>query len=379
MSNDSQHPNDQMPLLFQEGFLAILLLLAIVGLFWLMLPFLPGLCLATVLAASTYPLYQKIQLRFALSAQGSALLMTGSVFFLVISPVVYLLTIAGIEIARFFSGLKQRVALLSPGELQLLRERLLERLPLPVDLQEILFEQFESMLQQMVGMIKNVSLFLFQNILGNFASFFSSLLLILLALFFLYRDGPALLRQLQILSPLPNRLDQFIMRRFALLATVLTLSTLSIALIQGVSIAVVALFMGLPWFTLGVAVAVTSFVPVLGSMLVWGPTVYWLIAHDQWLSGMFLLFWGGVVNGFLVDNLLRPLLINRFVRMSRSGAENDDESSPLDHTLLTVLSTFGGLLAFGIMGLFFGPLIAAMAITIFEIYEREYGHRLDYS
>ncbi|MEO5340775.1 MAG: AI-2E family transporter [Magnetococcus sp. MYC-9] len=378
------HTHDQDPLktpppIFQEGFLAILLLLAIVGLIWLFLPFLPGLFLATVLAASTYPLFTRLQTRYQLKTQSASLIMTGLVFMLVISPVVYLLSVAGIGISRFVTNLKHQIIALSPAELASLKERLLVRLPLPEELREILVDQFSANLDQLTGVVKNLSIFLFQGIFGNTAAFFSSLMLIIFALFFLYRDGPALVHQIKIISPLANHLDDFIMQRFAKLATVLTISTLSVALIQGVSISLVTSFMGLPWFSLGVAVSVTSFVPILGGMLVWGPAAYWLLAHDQWFSGSFLIFWGGVVNGFIVDNLLRPVLITRFAQMGGGEMEIGQESGPLSHTLLTVLSTLGGILAFGILGLFFGPLIAAMAITIFEIYEMEYGHRLDYS
>lgn len=376
----SDHDGSGAPLpIFQEGFLAILLLLAIAGLVWLLFPFLPGLFLATVLAASTYPLFARLRERYGLQAQSASLVMTGLVFMLVITPVVYLLSVAGLEIGRFVATLKKQIAVLSPAELTLLKERLLARLPLPEVVRETVTEQFSANLDQLAGVVKGLSLFLFQSLFGNTAAFFSSLMLILFALFFFYRDGPSLVQQIKILSPLSNHLDEFVLQRFARLATVLTLSTLSVALIQGVSIALVTVFMGLPWFFLGVAVAVTSFIPILGSMIIWGPAAYWLFAHDQWGAALFLVFWGMVVNGFLVDNLLRPILITRFARMGGDDAEDDAASGPLSHTLLTVLSTLGGILTFGIMGLFFGPLIAAMAITVFEIYEMEYGHRLDRS
>ena len=48
-----------------------------------------------------------------------------------------------------------------------------------------------------------------------------------------------------------------------------------------------------------------------------------------------------------------------------------------NHTLITVLSTFAGLIHFGVIGLFFGPVLAAMAITIFDVYEEMHRERLD--
>ena len=47
--------------------------------------------------------------------------------------------------------------------------------------------------------------------------------------------------------------------------------------------------------------------------------------------------------------------------------------SALNHTLITVLSTLAGIIQFGILGLFIGPIIAAMTITIFEVYRLQYS------
>tara|TARA_B110001454_G_scaffold11274_1_gene10433 strand:- start:694 stop:888 length:195 start_codon:yes stop_codon:yes gene_type:complete len=50
-----------------------------------------------------------------------------------------------------------------------------------------------------------------------------------------------------------------------------------------------------------------------------------------------------------------------------------NHKSALNHTLITVLSTLAGIIKFGILGLFIGPIIAAMSITIFEIYQIQFG------
>ncbi|HAG47971.1 MAG TPA: hypothetical protein DCL02_03570 [Gammaproteobacteria bacterium] len=59
--------------------------------------------------------------------------------------------------------------------------------------------------------------------------------------------------------------------------------------------------------------------------------------------------------------------------------KNSDQSSALDHTLITVLSTLAGIMQFGILGLFIGPIIAAMAISIFDVYAIKYADPLDRS
>jgi predicted PurR-regulated permease PerM len=60
-------------------------------------------------------------------------------------------------------------------------------------------------------------------------------------------------------------------------------------------------------------------------------------------------------------------------------SQSSNQSSALDHTLITVLSTLAGIMQFGILGLFIGPIIAAMAISIFDVYAIKYAGSLDRS
>lgn len=87
-------------------------------------------------------------------------------------------------------------------------------------------------------------------------------------------------------------------------------------------------------------------------------------------------FFGAVVNGFLIDNLFRPMLIRR-IASALGGAS--EELAVANHTLITVLATFAGLIHFGMIGLFFGPVMAAMAITIFDVYAHKNSDLLDRS
>ena len=80
----------------------------------------------------------------------------------------------------------------------------------------------------------------------------------------------------------------------------------------------------------------------------------------------------------MIDNLLRPIIIRK-LSIWRGGASGHQDKLILSHTWLTMLSTFAGLLNFGVIGLIFGPMLAAMAITIFDVYEHKNRHLLDYS
>lgn len=98
---------------------------------------------------------------------------------------------------------------------------------------------------------------------------------------------------------------------------------------------------------LAAATFMTSMLPA-GPVLLWMGAAYWL--YDQGLTGwaIFMVIWGaaGISS---VDNVVRPILIAHTA------------SLPF---LLIALGTFGGILAFGFVGLFIGPTLLALAVAI---------------
>ncbi len=97
---------------------------------------------------------------------------------------------------------------------------------------------------------------------------------------------------------------------------------------------------------LGLLTFAFSFVMV--PPLVWGPAVAWLVWQGDYGMAVFLGVWGMfIISG--VDNILKPYLI------SRGG------NLPL---VVVLLGVFGGVLAFGFMGLFLGPTLLAVAFSL---------------
>jgi predicted PurR-regulated permease PerM len=98
--------------------------------------------------------------------------------------------------------------------------------------------------------------------------------------------------------------------------------------------------------------AVLSIIPSVGSALVWGPAAIILIVQGDVVSGVGLLIFCGVVVGSL-DNVLRPILVGKDTKMPE---------------LMIFFGTLGGIIMFGITGIFIGPLIASLFMTIWDIY-----------
>lgn len=129
-----------------------------------------------------------------------------------------------------------------------------------------------------------------------------------------------------------------------------------VALAQGILAGAGLAIAGIPSpFTWGVISAFCSMLPVIGPTLVWVPASIWLLATGAYGSGIFLIIWGVVVIG-MADNILRPILV--------SGKSDQ-------HPLLVFLSILGGTSAFGIMGLFLGPLLISVTIAVFKVFRRE--------
>lgn len=373
----NQQPNQQAnPQPYEEGFLALLLFLAVVGILWLFAPFLEALFFAMILATASYKGYEMLLPKVDNSKTMAASVMSLAIFFGVIAPVTYLLVEVSLQVGQLYSAAQAWLGQQNAESLANLNRSILGYLPISETAQESALQQLKEHSQKILGFVQQTTVFLLQGVLGTTSSFLTFIGLSVFALFFFYRDGSAIANHLKNLSPLENRFDQLIMERFSSLSTVLTLSVVGIALMQGLSFALISWVLGLPGMFIGMAVAVTSFIPVVGAALVWVPIVIYALLQGDYVTAVTITLWGVVVTGFFIDNIMRPLMINRLSKSLKNGGAGLEVAN---HTLITVLSTFAGLIHFGVIGLFFGPVIAAMAITIFDVYEQKHGDSLDKS
>lgn len=182
--------------------------------------------------------------------------------------------------------------------------------------------------------------------------------LMLYLLFFFLRDGERLLAGLVRALPLGDQRELHLLERFAEVSRATIKGTLVVGIVQGAigGIAFAALGLGAPvlW---GVVMALLSILPAVGAALVWLPAAIVLIASGSVTAGIVLVLIGVFVIG-LVDNLLRPILVGRDTRMP-------------DYLIL--LSTLGGLAAFGLAGIIIGPIVAAFFLSVWQMAEQEFG------
>ncbi len=175
----------------------------------------------------------------------------------------------------------------------------------------------------------------------------------LYALYFFLLDGPAILGRILYFTPLPEADERRLASQFVSVTRATIKGSIIVGLIQGALAGAAFFILRLPgaafWSTV---MAVLSVIPVLGSGIVWAPAAVILMATGRVGGGIFLAIWGLFVVG-LVDNFLRPRFVGRDTKM---------------HDLLVLLSTFGGLAMFGIVGFIIGPIIAALFVTAWDLY-----------
>jgi len=350
---------------YEHGFMLSLLLLALGGLIWLLMPFIPALFLALLIAIATFSQYS--QLKNRLSANNAALVMTLLVTTILILPLSYILLISGLEISTLIQTINTDFSLEKSRQLL---EKTILGLPFSESLKVTLSTAANNNLEGLLISIKDFSVVILSSILSLSSNFILFLVISIFALYYFYIDGKNTIKRLKDLSPLENHLDDILLKQFSSLSITLVGSVFSIALLQGILFAIAVTIIDLPGLYFGIAMALASFIPVLGGLIIWLPLSIYLYAQGQTTEALIIVVFGAVFIGIIVDHFVRPLIIQKFT-------QNSHQSSALDHTLITVLSTLAGIIQFGVLGLFIGPIIAAMAISIFDVYAIKYADSLD--
>jgi predicted PurR-regulated permease PerM len=170
----------------------------------------------------------------------------------------------------------------------------------------------------------------------------------LFLLFFFIRDGQGMARAAINLVPLePGRRDE-LQDRLGAVTRAVVLGTVVTAAIQGLLLGIGFGVAGLPApVVFGVIGAVLSIVPFGGTALVWVPAVGVLLFQGRYGAAIVLAVIGLVVSS--VDNFLKPLLIS---------------GRAVVPTLAVFIGVLGGLFAFGIIGMFLGPVVIALALAL---------------
>ena len=338
---------------------AFLLLLALVSVafFWLLLPFYGAVFWAVILAIVFQPLQRNFEYRFGSRSNLAAFL---SVLVCIVIAIIPMTLIVGalIREGTELVGQVQSGAIDPSSVLGNLQEALppwAQQLVRPArrrQLRAACAGGWSSCSGEASQVIAGQALSIGQDTLRLFVSAG----IMLYVLFFLFRDGRLIARNVRSAMPLSDEYNAQLTARFAAVVRATVKGNIVIAVIQGLIGGVAFWLLGIKGALLwGTLMTFLSLLPAVGSALVWVPAAAYLILTGAVLKGVALVLVGVLVIG-LIDNVLRPILVGRDTRLP-------------DYVVL--VSTLGGISLFGINGFVIGPLIAALFMAAWTLFRDE--------
>jgi predicted PurR-regulated permease PerM len=320
-------------------------------------PFLVPLIWGAILAYVSWPLNQRI-LRFVRGRTGVAALITSVIVTLaIVVPLIWLIWMVRVEALDAYARVQAFLAS-KPSLPPALRD-----LPWIGAWAEDLLQQLvadpTAISQQFVLAMEQSSVEV-TRLIGGVGRNAAKLFFAVLSMFFLLRDGPRLLREARailegILGP---RVHDYLDAVGATTQAVVYALILG-ALAQGVVAGIGYWIFGVEAPALLGAVTVLIALIPFGAPLVWGSLSIWMLVTGNIWSGLGLLLWGVLLVSWM-DNIVRPLVISNATRMP---------------FLLVVFGVLGGVLAFGLVGLFIGPVLLAVSLAIWREWLEEHQEK----
>jgi predicted PurR-regulated permease PerM len=178
----------------------------------------------------------------------------------------------------------------------------------------------------------------------------------LLTMHVILRHWARIITTLTDVSPLRREDTRALLEEFRTVGRITLSGTVLTGLAQGALAAIAFWMTGVPQpLFLGIATAIASLVPAVGTLLVWVPAGLYLLATGSPGPAVMVLAWGALVVVGFSDYVIRPRLVG-------------DEGMP---AILTFLALFGGLEVLGLRGLIAGPVLMALAVSVLRLYARE--------
>jgi predicted PurR-regulated permease PerM len=339
----------------ENGFFLLLLLAGSIAFVWMVQEFLQPVFWAVLLASLFNAVQARLSRRLGNRPSLSAVLVLLLILLIVILPLFFV----GIAVTREAVALYQRI---TSGEVNLRAplQWLGNLLPIVSGwLDQVGFDA-DKVGEWLSSAAVTVSQFVAARALSigqNTLSFAIQFLVMMYLVFFFLRDGTVLIERLVRALPLGDRRERRLFARFADVSRATLKGTVVVGVVQGalggVSLALVGIDGAVLW---GVVMTILSVLPAVGASIIWIPAAIWLFASGAIVKGIALVVMG-VAIGF-VDNVLRPILVGRETQMP-------------DYVIL--LSTLGGITAFGLSGFIVGPILAALCVAGWEMFAEDFG------
>ncbi len=323
--------------------------LLLLGIYYILSPFLAPIAWGAVIASVTWPLYKRVRSLLGGRETLSTLAMLSGVIILMILPVTFLVLASADEANQLFIRAREFIEQGTFAEmdypwLTAWIEWFREKVPFEgVDIRKRLLEW--------AGFLPDILIKTGQDLISNIFKIFITLFI----LFFMYRDGERLFLFFKKVLPVSRARGDRLISHVERVVKAVVYGIFSTAIVQGTLAGIGYWFLGFEApILMGMISAVLALLP-LGTVLLWLPAAIWLLVEGNLFKGIILLIWGAGVVG-TIDNLFRPILVGYTGKIS---------------ALLVFLGTIGGFMAFGMIGLFIGPILLSLGQVLVKEYVKE--------
>ena len=328
----------------------------LLGLFW---AYISAIVLALLTASVFYPLYNRFKPLFKGHEILSALFMTLFILLVLIIPMGWFATTLSNEALDFYNATRNSVSL------NKIQDALESDSPFAQKLKKMgemagfeLSPETIKSLSASVG--KKVGLFLYEqgrSMASNFFSFLVHFFLMMMTIYYLFKDGTRLKDYLSQLLPVPSDQLDKVMKTFQEMGRALFIGNGLSGIVQGILGGLGFFIFGLhSYFLWGTVIAFMAFLPIIGASIVFVPAAAILILQGKTSLGLGFLAYN-IFYSSIIEYLIKPKLIGQEMRMN---------------SLLIFIGIIGGIKLFGILGIIYGPLIITIFMTLAEIYRLEY-------
>ncbi len=338
----------------QRWFLLLLALLITIGFYRVVEPFIISIFMAAIFAGMTHPFYLWLVKKTKGREVTSAVLTVLAILILLIGPAIFFVGLLANEALNVSESVGPWIQAQAenPGAIEVRFGNWARNLPMVGDLipaREVVLGK----MGEIAGLIGGFLVSGLASATRGTVNFIFQLCIMLYANYFFLRSGKETLARIMYMVPLESEQENRLVSRFVSVTRATMKGTLVIGVIQGtlagLAFAVAGIDGAIFW---GTIMAVLSIIPAIGAAIVWIPAVIYLLATGNVLAGILLLIWCGIVVGSS-DNILRPILVGKDTKMP---------------DLLVLLSTLGGIGVYGALGVIIGPIIAALFLTVWELY-----------
>ncbi len=339
-------------------FLVVLIgvLILLLRLFW---AYISAIILALLIASAFYPLYARVKKLLKGEERGASMLMTIFIFLVLVIPVGGFVGTLSNEAFDFYRRSRDAVSLLKIQQILEGDSIWAQRIRKVGDLTGIEVNP-ETLEELATALGKNVGLFLskqLRSMASNLLNFLIHFFLMMLIVYYIFRDGERLKNYISELLPFPMEQQELVVSKFREMARAVIVGNGLNGIIQGIIGGFGFFFFGLGSpFLWGTLIGFMAFLPFIGASIVYVPAFIILILQGQTGTAIGFLVYNGAYS-LIMEYLFKPRMIGKCMRMN---------------SLLVFIGILGGIKLFGILGIIYGPLIMTIFITLAELYRLEY-------